>query len=108
MSSAESAPYDELVALIESELALARDARYEELARCAATRAEFVKRLPATPPAAARESLQRALALQQQLSDEAQRGRQALLAAASELERAGRAARGYAPPRPPENLSANA
>lgn len=108
MSPAQSAPYEALVEMIDRELELAREARFDELAQATATRAEFVKTLPGVPPEAAREPLRRALELQNQLMSETLQAREALMGAVSEVERAGRAARGYAPPRAHEHLSTSA
>jgi hypothetical protein len=108
MSAPASAPYYALVGLIENELELARQARYEDLAEAAAIRAEFAKTLPDTPPAAAREPLQRAMQLHQELTSEALRGHEALLTAVSEIGRASRAAHGYTPLRAREHLSTSA
>jgi hypothetical protein len=108
MSTADAAPYEKLAQLIEHELDLARAARYDDLAEAAVARAEFTKALPKTPPAAAREPLQRAMQLHRELERETARGRDALLKGARELDRATRAARGYAPPRRREHLSASA
>jgi hypothetical protein len=108
MSAPDAAPYEKLAQLIEHELDLAREARYEDLADAAAARVSFTRTLPETPPAAAREPLQRALRLHRELERETARGRDALLTGARELDRATRAARGYAPPRRREHLSASA
>jgi hypothetical protein len=108
MSSPGAAPYEALVGLIEHELELAREARYGELADAAQLRAEFVGTLPDAPSAEAREPLQRALRLHQLLVSEALRGRDSLVEDAAHIERATRTARGYAPPRLREHLSASA
>jgi hypothetical protein len=99
MSSPDAAPYEALVQLIEHELELAREARYDDLADAALLRAEYVKTLPGAPPAEAREPLERAMQLHHLLVSEALRGRDSLLKGAAEVQRATRAARGYAPPR---------
>jgi hypothetical protein len=108
MSAPESAPYEALTELIEHELQLAGEGRFAELAESAEVRAELIKTLPVTPPACARDALERATALQQRLRIEVLRGREAVLAALSDVERAKRAARGYAPPRLRSGLSTSA
>ena len=108
MSSTERMPYEILVELIEHELKLVRRGLYEQLERATAARIDYTNWLPATPPASAHEPLHRALQLHQQLIDETEHGRQSLLDGVSELQRATRAARGYAPPRRTEHLSASA
>jgi hypothetical protein len=97
MNSA-AAPYEQLLELIEQQLALAGEARYDELIELGAERAEFVAGLLATPPACAHDALERASILQQRLTIELLRGREQRLLALSRLERARRAALGYAPP----------
>src|SRR5262249_32981447 len=108
MSTSESAPYEALTELIEHELELAGAGRFSELAEATIARIELVKTLPHTPPSCARESLERASVLQQRLKIEVLRGRGAVLAALADVERAKRAARGYAPPRFRSHLSTSA
>ena len=108
MSSSGPAPYEILVELLEHELMLVREGRFEQLELAVAARTEYTNWLPATPPQSARESLERASQLHQQLLAETERSRKSLLAEGSELHRAIRAARGYAPRRRTENLSASA
>ncbi len=99
MSTDEQAAYERLIELIERDLALAGEGRFEELVEADAERQELVRALPGTPPAGARDLLERASLLQKRLSIELLRGRDELLAAAGALERGRRTARGYAPPR---------
>ncbi len=108
MSSLERAPYEILVELLEQELKLVREGQFEQLDRAVAARIEYTAWLPATPPASAQEPLQRALQLHQQLIAETEGTRESLLAEVSEVQRATRAARGYAPHRQTEHLSASA
>ncbi len=97
--STETAPYEVLLELIEHELALAGEARYKELLVLGAACAELIASLPPTPPAAARDVLERASLMQQRLTIELLRGREQILLALSGLERARRTAHGYAPPK---------
>lgn len=102
MSSPASAPYEQLIELLSQELELAGEGRFQELADANAARAALIASLPAAPPASAREPLERAALMQARLDIELQRGKEALLLALRELQRASRAARGYAPaPRKP-------
>jgi hypothetical protein len=99
-----SDPYAELAALAERELELVSAGAYDGLPALQAERDALVASLPESPPAAARDSLERAARLQQQVS--------AALSAAigdvgGEIERVGRgrtAVRGYAPPGEPRRL----
>jgi hypothetical protein len=95
----ESAPYEALLELIERELQLAGEGRFDELVKVAGARAALAETLPEIPPASARETLERAWLTQQRLTIELTRGREALLIELSKLERAQRAAHGYAPVR---------
>jgi hypothetical protein len=107
--SATAAPYEALLELIERELQLAGEGRFDELLKVAGARAALAATLPETPPAGARETLERAWLTQQRLTIELSRGREALLVELSKLERAQRAAHGYAPPRlRPPRVSASA
>ncbi len=99
MSALASTPYDALLELIERELELAGEGRFEELARVSQASAALVASLPETPPASAREPLERAALIQRRLTIELLRGRETVLLALAEIERGRRAARGYAPPR---------
>jgi hypothetical protein len=108
VSSADAAPYEALVELIQHELQLAGEGRFDELARAAEARAAYVSSLPATPPAAARPALEHAALMQKRLTIELLRGRESLVLSLGELERVKRAARGYAPPRRHERVSTSA
>jgi len=108
MSSAAAAPYEALLEMIEHELQLAGEGRFQELSRAAEARSAYVSTLPATPPASARDALVHAELIHKRLAIEVLRGREVLLLALGEVERAKRAARGYAPPRRRERLSTSA
>jgi hypothetical protein len=84
--------------MLSNELQLAGEGRFDELVKANAARQILISSLPATPPAAAREPLQLVALMQERLNIEVQRGREAMLMALTELQRAQRAARGYAPP----------
>jgi hypothetical protein len=98
VSDPASAPYEALLGLIERELQLAGEGRFDELLEVAGARAALAETLPETPPASAREPLERAWLMQQRLTIELARGREALLVELAKLERAQRTADGYAPP----------
>ena len=108
MSVPASAPYDELLELLERELELAAEGRFDEVAEVAARRAELAASLPVTPPASARTALERAAELQHRLTIELVRGRETVLLALAEIERARAAARGYGPRRLAPRVSASA
>jgi hypothetical protein len=95
--SATAAPYEALLELIERELQLAGEGRFDELLKVAAARAALAGTLPQTPPPDARETLERAWLMQQRLTIELTRGHEALLLELSKLERAQRTAHGYKP-----------
>lgn len=99
MSSSAATRYETLVEMIEQELVLAGEARYQELIALGNERAQFVTTLPPRPPASARDALERASLMQKRLTIELLRGREQLLLALAGLEQARRTARGYAPPR---------
>jgi hypothetical protein len=95
--SADAAPYEKLVAMIEHELELATQGRFADLERANDERGVLMASLPDTHPACATAWLQRAELMHTRLTMELQRRREALLLAISELERARRAAHGYKP-----------
>ncbi len=99
MSASQIAPYQTLAGMIERELELVGDGRFDELERLQAAREALVATLPATPPACARAALERCALMQQRVTIEALRRREAVLLALAKVERARRAARGYAPAR---------
>lgn len=91
--------YERLAALIERQLQLAGERRLDELEAVARAAARLQESLPATPPAAARPSLERCARLHRRLEIELLRVREALLLELAQLHRAQRAADGYAPAR---------
>ncbi len=99
MTDTPQAPYERLLALGICQLELARDGRLEELAALQAARAELMGSLPATPPAQAREALQRCVLVEHALEAELRQARESALHALGELRRAQRAAEGYTPVR---------
>jgi hypothetical protein len=108
MSSAEhssqqpqTAPYEALARMIERELELICTRDYDALEKLKAEREALIASLPATPPACARPALQRAALMNKRLEIEILRLREALLLDAANVERVGRTARGYSPPREP-------
>lgn len=98
MTADERAPYLKLIALIERDLSLAGEGRFEELVAADAERQALISTLPATPPASARDLLERASLIQKRLTIELLRGRDELLVAAGQVERGRQTARGYTPP----------
>lgn len=93
------AAYERLAELLERELQLAGERRFDELADVAGERAELQRALPATPPPAAREALERCSRLHKRVEIELLRVRDALMTELDQVGRAQRAAHGYAPPR---------
>ncbi|MGH2875832.1 MAG: hypothetical protein ACRDNJ_15075 [Solirubrobacteraceae bacterium] len=91
--------YEWLATLLERELQLAGERRFDELAQIAGERAALQRELPAVPPPGAREALERCTRLQKRVEIELVRVREALLAELDQVGRAQRAAHGYAPPR---------
>jgi hypothetical protein len=100
MTAANAAPYETLARMIERELELVGAGRLDELAELSTARDELIAALPATPPAAAGPALERAALMNKRLEIELLRRREAVLLELAKVERAQRAARGYAPPRP--------
>lgn len=86
--------------MIERELEVVGAGRLDELPEITTARQELIASLPATPPAAAGPALERAALMQKRLEIELLRRREAVLIELAKVERARRAARGYAPPRP--------
>jgi hypothetical protein len=108
VSAAPREPYDRLLELLERQLKLAGEGRFEELAELGSAFEELRATLPQTPPPEAAGALTRAGLMQQRLDIELARGKEALLHALGELQRAHRAARGYAPPRRGPRISTSA
>jgi hypothetical protein len=108
MSAPETAPYEALAALIERELELLGESRLEELAQLKLARTELLQSMPAMPPAAAGEMLERCALLQQRVRIEILRVREAVLLELVQLERVGRTAEGYAPRRTRPRISTSA
>jgi len=109
MCSSEAEPYEQLLALTESELQLVAGSRFDELPRLAAARAALVATLPPLPPACARSALERCAALNGQVRDELLRRRGAARAALEHIRLGQQALRGYAPfRRPRPRISASA
>jgi hypothetical protein len=102
------APYEALAAMIERELELLGESRLEELAQLRLARTDLVGTMPSTPPAAAREVLERCALLQQRVRIEILRVRQEVLLELAQLERVRRTAEGYAPRRRAPRVSASA
>jgi len=99
MSDRASDPYVELAALIERELQLIDERRFDELLTLKQARAALQSSLPATPPGSARPALERCVLLHKRVDIELQRVREGVLLELGELRRAQRAADGYAPVR---------
>jgi hypothetical protein len=98
--SAELQPYDALAALIERELQLVSERSFDELQTLKAVRTELQESMPATPPEAARATLERCRQLHKRVEIELLRVREALLLELGRVRQAQRAADGYAPVRP--------
>ena len=92
-------PYQQLAALIEQELQLVAERRFDELLAAKRARAELQESLPATPPVAARAELERCALLHKRVEIELLRVREAVLNELQDVRRGQRAAHGYAPVR---------
>jgi hypothetical protein len=106
---ADAAPYEAILEHAELELELAGRGEIEPLAALGAHWEELIADLPARPPAAAGELLERAQLIHQRTHIELVRLREALLSEVSGATRARRASDGYAgqlPRRPRLNRSA--
>jgi hypothetical protein len=99
MNDPQTEPYEQLADLIERELQLVAERRFDELERLEQLRSTLQNSLPAVPPVAARPALQRGLLLHKRLQIELLRVREAVLHELGHLRRAQRTAVGYAPPR---------
>lgn len=91
-----SQPYEALARSIERELELIGEGAIDELNALYAERAALLEGMPAIPPDAARPALQRAALMNKRVEIEILRRREALVLEASNVERVGRTARGYA------------
>ena len=92
-------PYEALAGIVERELALVAERDFDGLAELKRERAILERTLPATPPACARATLERCMALQQRVRIELMRVRDALLFELGHVRHGQRAAAGYAPAR---------
>jgi hypothetical protein len=99
MTLDDAAPYEALARSLERELELIGEGKFDELAELHAERAALIETMPAIPPAHARPALQRAALMNKRVEIEILRYREALLLDLANVERVGRVARGYAPPR---------
>jgi hypothetical protein len=95
-----SAPYERLARSIERELELVGEGRFDEVRALQADRSALIATLPEIPPDGARPALQRAALMSKRVEIEILRYREALMLELANVEHVGRAARGYAPPRP--------
>jgi hypothetical protein len=100
MTTAQAAPYETLARIVERELELIGEGRFDEFQALSAERAALVATLPASPPACARPALERAALLQRRVAIEIMRQREAMVLELAKLEQVRRTAEGYAPPRP--------
>ena len=89
--------YERLAELIESELELITQRRFEELPRLHVAATALIALLPAVPPRSASRVLEHCAALNRQVREELLRARSSALDALSEVRRGQRAARGYTP-----------
>ena len=94
-----AAPYERLADLIECELQLVGERRFDDLQEVTRLRLGLQDSLPAAPPAQAREALERCALLHKRVEIELLRVRETLLLELAQVGRAQRAAAGYAPRR---------
>jgi hypothetical protein len=99
MSAESLEPYEALAALIERELQLVAERSFDELQVLREVRTELQSSLPATPPEAARATLERSRQLQKRVEIELLRVREVLLLELGRVHQAQRTADGYAPVR---------
>ncbi|HEX3975837.1 MAG TPA: hypothetical protein VHW96_06205 [Solirubrobacteraceae bacterium] len=99
MSAESVQPYEALAALIERELQLVSQRSFDELETLKEVRTELESSLPATPPEAARATLERCRQLQKRVEIELLRVREVLLLELGRVRQAQRTADGYAPAR---------
>lgn len=99
MTAADPQPYEELAALIERELELVHDRRFDELLALKRTRTELQAALPAVPSPGARPALERCMRLHKRLEIEFVRVRETILMELDQVRLGQRTARGYAPMR---------
>lgn len=101
--------YDQLASLIERELQLVGERRFDELEGVSEARAALQRALPRRPPRGAREQLERCARLHKRVEIELLRVREMLLLELAQVGRAQRAAEGYAPrPRSGRRIAASA
>jgi hypothetical protein len=91
--------YGQLAALIERELQLVAERRFDELPALTQARADLQASLPATPPMTAGRELERCALLHRRVEIELRRVREAILRELAGVRQAQRAADGYAPMR---------
>ena len=106
MSAESLEPYEALAALIERELQLVSERSFDELQMLKEVRAELERSMPATPPEAARASLERCRQLTKRVEIELLRVREVLLLELGRVRQAQRTANGYAPARRRSSLIA--
>jgi hypothetical protein len=99
MNDAPAGPYQQLATLIELELQLVGERRFDELLALKRRQAELQASLPATPPLAAGPELERCALLHKRVEVELRRVHDAVLEELSGVRQAQRAADGYAPVR---------
>jgi hypothetical protein len=99
MTDLSTEPYEALASLIERQLQFVGERRFDELRTLELIREELLQALPEMPPAGAGQALERCSRLHKRVEIELLRVREMLLLELSHVERAQRAAHGYAPPR---------
>ena len=99
MTDPATEPYEALASLIERQLQMVGERRFDELHTLDLIRDELLDALPDTPPAGARQALERCSKLHKRVEIELLRVREMLLLELSHVQRAQRAAHGYAPVR---------
>lgn len=99
MTDPSTEPYEALASLIERQLQFVGERRFDELRTLDLIRDELLHALPDTPPPSAREALERCTRLHKRVEIELLRVREMLLLELSHVQRAQRAAHGYAPRR---------
>jgi voltage-gated potassium channel Kch len=99
MTSAEQAPFQKLVKLIEHELELAGQGLVDELDEAVAETGAYMAMLPTPAPDSAQHLVLRAEALRSRVIIEVTRVKESIALSRSSVRRSRRVARQYGPPR---------
>ena len=99
MSTAATGAYETLASILERELTLVAERKFDQLEDLKTLRAELLRSLPDVPPAEAAATLERCRKLSKRVEIELLRVREAMLLELGHVRHAQRTADGYAPSR---------